>query len=93
MWADALRRGDVEQAYQTGLEYRDPTFFWRPVMRASCLGLLGRIAEARSEVSDLLARKPDFAARGRVLLGYYIKPREVMDRIVDGLARAGLSLA
>jgi hypothetical protein len=62
-------------------------------MRASCLGLLGRIAEAGSEVAELLDRKPDFAARGRLLLGHYIKFPEVMDRVVDGLARAGLELA
>ena len=93
MWADVLRRGDVAQAYQVALEYRDPMFFWPPVMRASCLGLLGRIPEARSEVADLLSRKPDFPTRGRVLIGRYIKFPETMDPIVDGLARAGLALA
>jgi hypothetical protein len=93
MWADSLRRGDVEQAYQVALEYRDPTFFWRSVMRASCLGLLGRTSEAQAEVAELLAAKPEFATRGRVLLGYYIKFDEVMNPIVDGLARAGLALA
>jgi adenylate cyclase len=93
VWADALRRGDVEQAYQAALEYRDPTFHWRSVMRASCLGLLGRTAEADSEVTELLSRKPDFTTRGRVLIGHYIKFPEVMDPIVEGLTRAGLKLA
>ena len=93
MWADAVRRGEIEQAYQAALEYRDPTFFWRSVMRASCLGLLERAAEAKSEVAELLARKPDFPARGRVLLGYYLKFPEVMGPVVDGLAKAGLSAA
>jgi adenylate cyclase len=93
MWADAIRRGDVEQAYQIALEYRDPTFFWRSVMRAACLGLLGRIPEARSEVADLLSRRPDFPARGRVLIGRYIKFPETMGPIVEGLAKAGLPLA
>jgi hypothetical protein len=62
-------------------------------MRASCLGLLGRISEARSEAADLLSRKPDFPTRGRVLIGRYIKFPETMDPIVDGLAKAGLPLA
>jgi adenylate cyclase len=93
IWADAVRRGDIEQAYQAALEYRDPTFFWRSVMRASCLGLLERAAEARSELAELLARKPEFPARGRVLLGYYLKFPEVLGPVVDGLARAGLSAA
>jgi hypothetical protein len=93
LWADSLRRGELESAYRAALEYRDPTFFWRPVMRASCLGLLGRTSEADSEVAELLSRRPNFAARGRILLGHYIKFDEVMNPIVDGLARAGLTLA
>jgi tetratricopeptide (TPR) repeat protein len=92
LWVYHLHRGEVAVAYQAALEYRDPTFFWRSVMRASCLGLLGRTSEARAEVADLLARKPDFPVRGRLLLGYYIKFPEVTDRVVDGLARGGLDL-
>jgi hypothetical protein len=93
LWADHLRRGEIEQAYQAALEYRDPTFFWRSVMRASCLGLLGRTAEAQAEAANLIVQKPDFRARGRTLLGYYLKFPEMMGPVVDGLARAGLKLA
>jgi tetratricopeptide (TPR) repeat protein len=92
-WFDHVRRGEIELAHASALEYRDPTFFWRPAMRACCLGLLGRIEDAGSEVAELLRRRPDFATRGRVLLGHYIKLPEVMGRIVDGLAKAGLELA
>jgi adenylate cyclase len=93
LWFDFLRRGETKRAYQTALEYRDPTFFWRGIMRASSLGLLGRTAEARVEVADLLRGKPDFGVRGRTLIGYYIKPPEVMDLVVGGLEKAGLALA
>jgi adenylate cyclase len=93
VWHEHLRRGELELAYQTALEYRDPTFFWRGVMRASCLGLLGRTAEAEAEVAEIRERKRDFARRGRTLIGYYVKSADVMGRIVDGLARAGLKLA
>jgi adenylate cyclase len=92
LWCDHLRRGEFELAYQHALELRDPTFFWRAVMRASCLGHLGRRAESAVEVARLLRDKPDFEARGRTLIGHYIKHPEVMDRVVDGLARAGLTL-
>jgi hypothetical protein len=61
-------------------------------MRACCLGHLGRIAEAKAEVAELLLRKPDFVARGRILIGHYVKFPEVLNRIVDGLAKAGLML-
>jgi TolB-like protein len=93
LWLDHLQRGDVEHAYRDALEYHDPTFYWGGVMRATCLGLLGRTAEAAAEVADVLQRKPDFERRGRVLIGNIIKGPEVTSRIVDGLARAGLTLA
>jgi adenylate cyclase len=91
LWADHLRRGEFEAAYQAALEYRDPTVFWRSAMRACCLGHLGRPADA--EVADLLRGKPDFEARGRTLIGYFVKFPELMDVVVDGLARAGVRLA
>jgi len=93
IWADAVRRGDIERACQVALEFRDPTVFWRSVMRASCLGLLGRTAEAKSELAGLLSCKPDFPARGRILLGHYLKFPEVLAPVIDGLARAGLDAA
>jgi len=93
LWADHLRRGELEEAHQVALEYRDPTFFLRSAMRASCLGLLGRREAGRAEVAELLARKPDFAARGRHLLGYHIKFPELLDRVMLGLQRSGLQLA
>jgi hypothetical protein len=45
------------------------------------------------EVAEVLRNKPDFGARGRTLIGYYIKPPEVMDLVVGGLEKAGLALA
>ena len=92
LWVGHLHHGEVEEAHQAALEFRDPTFFMRFAMRATCLGLLDRTEEGRLEVAQLLSAKPDFAARGRHLLGYYIKFPEVMDRIVDGLARVGLKI-
>jgi tetratricopeptide (TPR) repeat protein len=93
LWFDHLRRGEIEQAYRDALECHDPTFYWGGVMRASCLGLLGRTAEAAAVAADMLERKPDFERRGRLLIGHIIKFPEVTGLIVDGLARAGLTLA
>jgi adenylate cyclase len=93
IWANHLRLGEFEEAYQTALLYRDPTFFWRSLMRACCLGHLGRLAEAKLEVAELLQRKPDFPSRGRVLIGRHIKFPELFERIVAGLEKAGLALA
>jgi tetratricopeptide (TPR) repeat protein len=93
LWVDHLRRGEIQLAYQVALEFRDPIWFWRGVMRASCLGLLGRGAEARAETAGILEGKPDFPARGRTLIGHYVKLPDVFDRVLDGLSLAGLDLA
>jgi len=93
LWFDYVRRGQFQLAYQEALEYRDPTFFWRALMRTCCLGHLGRTAEAESQAAELLRSKPDFEARGRILIGHYVKHPEVTSRVVAGLAKAGLKIA
>lgn len=93
MWADHLRRGEFDQAYSAALEYRDASGFWPQLMAASCLGHLDRADEARLRVTELLAAKPDFQARGRTLVSRFIKPLELSSTIFRGLAKAGLTLA
>jgi tetratricopeptide (TPR) repeat protein len=92
LWADHLRRGEFEPAYQVALEYRDPAFFWRSLMRASSLGHLGRIDEARAQVAELLREKPTFASRGRFFIGCFITPDDLQEKVVEGLRKAGLTL-
>jgi adenylate cyclase len=92
LWLARLRRGEVEEAYQAALQYRDPTFFLRALMRACCLGHLGKREEARVEVAELLERKPGFASRGRTLIGRLVKFPELVENVAEGLAKAGLAL-
>jgi adenylate cyclase len=93
IWADHIRRGEFEDSYQVALRYRDAVFFWRSLMRACSLGHLDRRGEAKQEVAEILRQKPDFAKRGRTLIGRYAKSPDVFERVVDGLAKAGLKLA
>ncbi len=91
LWADHLRRGELEAAYQAALQYSEAVY-WRPLMRACCLGLLGRPSEAAREVGELLAIKPDFTRRGRTLIGRLVKLPDLLDRVVSGLAKVGVAL-
>ena len=91
-WLAHLHRGEFEEAYQAALQYRDPTFFLRAMMRACCLGHLGRIEEAKVEVAELLATKPDFPSRGRTLIGRHVKFPDLLESVVGGLEKAGLQL-
>ena len=68
-------------------------WFWRLLMLASTLGLLGRRGEAERIAADLVRERPDFPSRGRTLIGRLIRFPEVSDPILEGLARAGLHLA
>ena len=93
LWADHVRRGEYEDSYRVALLLKDATFFWRALMRAASLGLLGRAEEARREADELRRLKPDFEGRGRILIGRYLKFPELLGRVVSGLGRAGLELA
>jgi adenylate cyclase len=92
LWLAHLHRGEIEEAYRAALQYRDPVFFWRSLMRACALGHLGRREDARAEVAELVARKPDFPGRGRTLIGRFVKFPDLLEQVVDGLQKAGLAL-
>jgi adenylate cyclase len=92
LWLAHLQKGEMEEAYEAALQLRDPAFHLRSLMRACCLGHLGRVDEARIEAAELLTRKPDFRQRGRVVIGRHVKFPDLVDRVVDGLLRGGLAL-
>ena len=91
-WVDLLRQGRLDEAYGVALHATDTHYFWRSLMRASTLGLMGRTAEAEQEAAELLRQKPDFRRRGQALIGRLIKIPEVSGQILEGMARAGLCL-
>jgi TolB-like protein/Tfp pilus assembly protein PilF len=59
---------------------------------ASACGHLGRRAEAKAAVRDLLALDPEFAAHARSNVGTWHFASGLMDPILDGLRKAGLSI-
>jgi hypothetical protein len=69
-----------------------PELFWDPLLKASACGHLGRIEEGQGCVRALLALKPDFAQRGRILIGRYVKFEDIVERIIEGLGKLGLEI-
>src|SRR6266576_1464610 len=59
---------------------------------APACGHLGRHAEAKAAVRDLLALDPEFAAHARSNIGTWHFASDLMDPILDGLRKAGLSI-
>ncbi len=92
-WLDCFRRGDYSGALAETEWLAGVGHFWPPVVRAATLGMLGRGAEGRQAVNELLKLKPDFQQRGRMLIRHDVKFPEIEERILSGLAASGLELA
>ncbi len=69
-----------------------PECHWDQLLKASACGHLGRIEEGQACVRALLALKPDFAQRGRILIGRYIKFEDIVERVIEGLNAVGIEV-
>ena len=92
LWVDCIRQKDYAGAYQESLKLNAPALFLDHVARASTLGLLGYIEDGRQAAAQLLKLKPDFAARGRILIGHYIKFEDIFEQVVEGLKAVGIAV-
>jgi adenylate cyclase len=88
---NSYRHEDFENAFSEALKFHSPELFWDPVMRAVAHVQLGREQEARTAVGELLELVPDFASRGRRLIGNYVKVDDLTERLIEGLRKAGLA--
>ena len=89
---DWLRQKEYEKAYLETLNFRLPFLWWDPGLRAITLGHLGRSNEGNRSVEEILKLKPDFPARGRLLIKHFIKSDELVEDLIEGLKKAGLDL-
>jgi adenylate cyclase len=92
LWEDCLRNEDYEGAYGETMSLRRPSVFWYPMVKAATLGLLGRHKEGKQFAEHLLKLKPNFQARGRLLIGHYIKFEDIVQRVIEGLRKVGLNI-
>jgi len=82
--------GKYEDAYAEALKFNFPGLFWDPVMRATSLSQLGKIDEAESAIRQLLEIEQNFETQGRFLIRRYVKVEDIVDKVVEGLRKAGL---
>jgi adenylate cyclase len=87
---DYYRRGEYENAFAEALKFNFPELYLDPMMRAAALGRLERQKEAKTALSQLLKLEPNFATRGRGMISRYVKVDDLIDRIIEGLQKAGL---
>src|SRR5207248_1255809 len=91
LW-DHFHKGEYEEALECANRVDFPGFFWPYLVMASACGHLGRRTEAKDAVGDLLALDPEFAAHARSKVGTWHFASGLMDPILEGLRKAGLSI-
>ena len=91
LW-EHFHKGEYEQALERANRVDVPGLFWPYLVMASACGHLGRRVEAEAAVRDLLALDPEFAAHARSNVGTWHFASGLMDPILDGLRKAGLSI-
>ena len=89
-YMDCYRRGDYENALSEALQFNYPELYLDPLMRAAVLAQLDRPNAARTAVDQLLRLEPDFKGRGRQLISHYLKVDDLVDKIIEGLQKAGV---
>jgi TolB-like protein/class 3 adenylate cyclase len=83
--------GNYQRALVEAQKLDMPDLFWTPMLYAAIYAQMGRTAEAEAQLAEALRQNPDLATRPRHYLGNYIFPAEVIEQIMDGLRKAGLS--
>ena len=87
-------QGNYEAALEDAQKINMPGFFWYHIAHAVALAQNGRLAEAASEVEDLLKAYPGFTLQTlRDELRIWNFRDEHIEPLVDGLRMAGLSEA
>lgn len=89
-YMNAYRTGDYDKAFVEAIKFNFPTLYLDPVMRAAALGQMGDLERARAALNELIKLEPDFATRGRQLISRYVKVDNLIDRVLEGLEKAGL---
>jgi TolB-like protein len=86
------RQEKYEQAMMEAEKYDIPGVFWGAMLRACCLGQLGKKTKAKVQIEDLLLLKPDFESKASYLISNYVKEVDLVDKVLDGLRKAGLKM-
>ena len=87
-----FHKGEYERALECANRVDVPGLFWPYLVMASACGHLGRRVEAAAAARDLLALDPEFAAHARSNVGTWHFASGLMDPILEGLRKAGLSI-
>jgi adenylate cyclase len=86
------QKGEYQQALGESLKIDMPDLFWTHIYLAMNYGQLGRKQEAKAAVAKLLGLYPDIAQKFRREERKSNVPEDMIERMVDGLRKAGLDI-
>jgi adenylate cyclase len=89
---ESCNQGDYEKALEHATRVNMPGLFWQPLVVASLCGLLGRRTEAAAAVKELRKIDEDIEVNARHFIECWHYSSGLMDRILEGLAKAGLKI-
>lgn len=84
------RQDQFEEAFYEAERFNSPQLFWDPLLRAAALGQLEEERRARLALEELLATRADFPIRGPHLVGCLVKEPHLVQKLLEGLRKAGL---
>jgi TolB-like protein/Flp pilus assembly protein TadD len=87
---NAYRQNDGEQALRHALKINMPGLWTAQVALTVVNSQLGKMEQSRRALRDLLAARPDFAARAREDLSIWWQP-EMVEQMLGDLRKAGLT--
>lgn len=90
---DSYRKSEYETALREAHMMNIPTLVMDPLLRVAALGQLGRIEQGRRAIAELLEIRPDFNEDPRRYLNWLIPSDELVDRVLEGVEKAGLPLS
>jgi TolB-like protein/tetratricopeptide (TPR) repeat protein len=91
-FANAYFKADYAAALEAASKVNLPGYFHAHAARAVALAQLGREEAARKALHELLALRPNFAVEARAEYNKWYDPEDV-EKILDGLRKAGLAIA
>ena len=90
-WHDAYRVKDYPKALELALKLNAPTNPWVQRSLTVSYAQLGRSAEARNALRDLLALVPNYAQVAHEMHRRWLEP-ELVEHMIDGLRKSGLEI-
>jgi tetratricopeptide (TPR) repeat protein len=88
-----LKNCEFDKALEEALKFDLPEVLWDPLLKAVVYAHLDRLEEAKKSLKRLLELIPNFQKRPAFYLDMYIKFEGVLQIVVEGLEKTGMSLS